>query len=147
MQFERIFPVETPKFKDGILVDTERLNFFRPISSNCTDPESKEIELIMIKDYGYVGNQGEIVKVSKSLARSTLLPEKYAIYKSPENLAWLDKIKLNDAKFCLPKLDVVSKQIADKLQMLHLPIYMNQNRHWTLNEKHVKVALRAAVIF
>ncbi|MES1906396.1 MAG: 54S ribosomal protein L9, mitochondrial, partial [Paramarteilia canceri] len=144
LKFRRIHKIDPPKIKDCIVQDEDRLNFFFPVSSGQTDPETQKMPALMLKDYGYVGNEGEQVRIEKKLFRYNLFPKGIATYCSNENiLAMQERMKKKLQDHQVNKLDVLSKRIADSIRKIHFPIYMNcLNKEWTLTEKNIKINLR-----
>ncbi|MEN2496889.1 MAG: hypothetical protein MHMPM18_001354 [Marteilia pararefringens] len=150
LKFKRIFPIDKPVFNNGALKnsDADSYNFFMPISTHCADPEARKIDLILLKDYGYVGNAGDTVSVTKKLAREVLLPQQIAMYNSPENIKWMALQKLVDESFKVKKLDVVRKRIYDRLMSTTVPIYLSPQAAETsaISKDCIRISLRVSGI-
>ena len=117
---------------DDLYKDVDQLDRF----------EKPPIKLILLENVPDIGLKGDVLDVDNSLARFNLLPMQKGVYASPENL----KIYKELIDFAFKSLDRPSSRISSKtlqrLSQTFVSVVMNQEKTWTIEPWHIKVAFR-----
>ncbi|MBE5967703.1 MAG: 50S ribosomal protein L9 [Lachnospiraceae bacterium] len=79
------------------------------------------MEIILTQDVKSLGKKGEVVKVSDGYARNFILPKKYGVEATKQNLYDLEQQKAADAKRQKELLDE-AKDFAKKLEKLTVKV-------------------------
>jgi ribosomal protein L9 len=120
----------------------KRREYVYILEENTNDKPAGDIELILATDIEGLGFKGDIVTVSKRLARNHMLPVGVAEYVCQENLEKYAQIRKE--RESEKRQSLTAHKTMKQLQTMILPIPMSSSVPWTLNKTHVKVAFRMA---
>ncbi|KAI0237956.1 39S ribosomal protein L9, mitochondrial [Lamellibrachia satsuma] len=134
----RMFPPRL--YKKGVPKTLKRREYIYSIEENTDLKPAGNMTVILVKDVEGVGLRGQVLTVTKKLARNVLIPTSAAIYASPENLMKNEEERKNIED--IPRQSIVAQKTIRQLQAMTLRIPMNPNVSWTLNKTHVRVAFR-----
>jgi len=118
----------------------KRREYVYIMEENLNYKPAGDIEVILAADIEGLGFQGDVVTVSKRLARNHMLPVGVAEYVSEDNLSKYEQIRKE--RESEKRQTLTAHKTMKQLQMMNLPIPMSSAVPWTLNRTHVKVAFR-----
>ncbi|XP_075418257.1 large ribosomal subunit protein bL9m [Tenrec ecaudatus] len=98
----------------------------------------ENLELFLTQSVEELGVRGDLVSVTKSIARNRLFPEGLAVYASPENRKLFEEEKLLRQEGKSEKLQTGAGEATVKfLKTCHLEVGMKNNVKWELNPEIV----------
>lgn len=109
-------------------------------------PQGK-IDVILKKYVKGIGQQGDVVSVSKSVAYNELLLPGYADYVTPETLQfWSNekKDRIQEVQYSSPFVERTIINLNNKSKCGGISVVMNKETKWTIEPWHVRVAFRKA---
>ncbi|KAK6635111.1 hypothetical protein RUM44_000360 [Polyplax serrata] len=115
----------------------DKPSYFYEIIENTDRTEKPPIEMVLLKDVPGVGMIGETIKVDWYAAYNEFLLPKLAVYSdSPE--ADTIRRKEGEVVFSSKYCKIVQNHLLEKA----LQVYVNGKTNWTLQNWHIKLALR-----
>jgi len=144
MYFRRMYPVplRSPNQTGPFLPKLRRREFVYIMEENTDTRPAGNMDVILATDVEGLGLKGDIVTVSKVLARTHMLPVGVADYVSPENMARYEQIRKEREN--VRRQTMTALKSMKELAAMTLPVPMSTAVTWTLNKTHVRVAFRAA---
>jgi len=86
------------------------------------------MKVILTENIEKVGNKGDVVKVKHGYARNYLVPRKFAIYATPQNLAKLDNLKKQFADEESRRLEQF-RNIGNQISRINLTFVRKTDEH------------------
>lgn len=99
-----------------------------------------DMQVILATDVEGLGFKGDVVTVSKRLARNHMFPASVAEYVTEENLKKYEHIRKRREHEARQTL--TAYKTMRQLEYMNLPVSMSSTVAWTLNKTHIKVAFR-----
>ena len=99
-----------------------------------------EVQLLLTEFVEGVGHKGELVNVPRHVAYYQLLPLRLAVYPTEEYLE-IYKKDSEEAK-TKAKVSPYALKTKEEISKMVLNIPMNMSSEWTLNQDHIRLALR-----
>lgn len=143
--FRRMHPPKLPRKgfeKLPFRASLKRREYVYILEENTNCQPQGNMQILLTEDVEGVGLTGDLVEVKKSLARNHLLPNRAAVYASPENLEKYTEISQKLAADTRQSLS--AQKTLRQLSGLELPVPMHPLNPWILNTQHLRVAFRLA---
>lgn len=118
----------------------EEEHYVYDLEENTYYTPAGNMEVILATDVEGLGFKGDIISVTKRLARNHMLPAGVAEYVTEENLKKYDHIRTK--REYEARQTLTAHKTMKQLQHMTLPVPMSSTVPWTLNKTHVKVAFR-----
>lgn len=127
-------------YKKDIAKALKKREFTYIMEENTNDAPLGNMEVILAIDIEELGYRGDVITLPKNIARNYLLPVGAAVYPTPENSQLAQQWQDEDPNKV--RRTKSAEKTVRQLSAMTLPISMSPNNSWTINKRHVRVALR-----
>ena len=106
------------------------------------DVPAPPVKVILLQHVEGVGSAGEVLDVEANVARTQLILAQKAVYADEFNLKWFKNLIDNADRSEAPS-SKLSPETIKKLRTSVFSVLMSGKKPWTIQAKHIKVALRS----
>ena len=114
---------------------------------NTNDDPKEPVQVILLKNVDGIGGMGDVVTVPWEIARFKLIMSQKATYASEFNLKWYKELIESTKTNMLRPSSIESPFTKRGLESTVFALTLSRKTPWTINTRHIRVALRRAGVF
>lgn len=114
---------------------------------NTNDEPKEPVKIILLENVDGIGGMGDVVSVPWEIARFKLIMSRKATYASEFNLNWYKELIENTKSNLLRPSSIESPFTKRGLVSNVFTLTLSKTTPWTINSRHIRVALRKANVF